>query len=542
MPKRLAPAYDRARSPAVVSTAKATARSPGLAIALPCALGIAVIAFASGTRSNPALVRTFVGAGIGLLVWSAVLFVSAGRSKRTLTLAFAPRKQHWLQACAQACVILYWGWHVPLVYTFLPFVAVQLLFAYAIDSLLSWSRRDHYVLSFGPFPVVFSINLFLWFRLDWFHWQLAMIVVGFLAKELIRWNRDGRPAHIFNPSSFPLAVASLALLSLGASGVTYGSFIANTQSDPPNIYLLIFLVSLPGQILFGVARMTLAAVVTMYAISLAYNAVTGTYLFVDAHIPLPVFLGMHLLFTDPSTAPRSELGRIFFGVQYAVLTTLCYVLLTATGAPTFYDKLLPVPIMNLMVRRIDSWMAAPWLSALDPGRLGRSLTPRRRNVIITGVWATAFLGMSAVQGVGDRHPGQYLPFWRTACESGSRRACAYTATLTNIYCLNGSGWACNEAGLARRAVGEPADAEFQRACQLGFSSGCHNAGRPAATVASLLRGPPTVEDLPIVLRGTKPRLREREPARLLMIGCAQGWGELCGAWARAVEAPGSSAL
>jgi hypothetical protein len=205
-----------------------------------------------------------------------------------------------------------------------------------------------------------------------------------------------------------------------------------------------------------------------------------------------------------------------------------YVLLTASGAPTFYDKLLPVPLMNLMVRRIDSWMAAPWLSTLRVGRLGRSLAPRARNAIVTALWAAVFLGMSAVQGVGDRHPGQYLPFWRKACASGSRRACGYAASLTSIYCQNGSGWACNEAGVVHRARGEPAGLEFQRACRLGFDPGCENARQPTAIASSLRRGPPTAKDLPIVLRGTKPRLREREPARLHAIGCAQGWLELCG--------------
>src|SRR4029079_14346964 len=194
-------------------------------------------------------------------------------------------------------------------------------------------------------------------------------------------------------------------------------------------------------ILFGVARMTLVAVVTMYTISLVYFAATGTYLFIDSHIPLPVFLGMHLLFTDPSTSPRSELRRICFGVVYAVLTHVLYVVLTAMGAPTFYDKLLPVPLMNLMVRRIDAWMATPWLSALDPGRLGRYLTPRRRNVVVAGLWAAVFVAMSAFQGVGDRHPGQYLPFWRKACESGAQRACDHTAPLTKIYCQKSAAWA-----------------------------------------------------------------------------------------------------
>jgi hypothetical protein len=43
-------------------------------------------------------------------------------------------------------------------------MAGQLLFAYAFDMLLGWSRRERYTLGFGPFPVIFSINLFLWFR------------------------------------------------------------------------------------------------------------------------------------------------------------------------------------------------------------------------------------------------------------------------------------------------------------------------------------------------------------------------------------------
>ncbi len=57
----------------------------------------------------------------------------------------------------------------------------------------------------GPFPVIFSINLFLWFKPDWFYFQFLMVALGFAAKELIRWDKDGRRAHIFNPSSFPLA-------------------------------------------------------------------------------------------------------------------------------------------------------------------------------------------------------------------------------------------------------------------------------------------------------------------------------------------------
>jgi hypothetical protein len=63
----------------------------------------------------------------------------------------------------QLSVYAYWGWYWPPVYDFAPLLAAQLVFAYAFDVLLSWTRRGSYVLGFGPFPIIFSTNLFLWF-------------------------------------------------------------------------------------------------------------------------------------------------------------------------------------------------------------------------------------------------------------------------------------------------------------------------------------------------------------------------------------------
>ncbi len=485
-------------------------------------------AFALFSRQNAKLAATFIGAGTVLLIWSLFLHASARRAHRTLTIVFDVRRQHWLQACAQGSVLLYWGWHARIVYTFLPFIVAQLIFAYAFDALLQLSRRDRYALGFGAFPIIFSINLFLWFRLDWFYLQFAMIAVGYLAKELIRWNRDGRSAHIFNPSSFPLAVAAVALLLTGKSNITYGYIIANTQFDTHFMYPVIFLVALPGQIFFGVARMTLAAVVTLYTISLVYFATTGTYLFYDTHIPVPVFLGMHLLFTDPSTSPRGELGRLMFGMLYAVGTALCFVLLSASGVPTFYDKLFPVPLMNLMVRGIDRLTRQGGLAALDPARLGRTLSPRARNAAFTALWAVLFAGLYSVQGVGDKHPGQYLPFWQQACQVGNERACRYAANLMVVYCNSGSGWACNEVGIRRLESGQSGESEFERGCDLRFAPACTNLKRTPNAAEPTARDKPPLAELPLVLRGTKPPLRERDPAKLYAIACEQGWKELCG--------------
>ena len=70
--------------------------------------------------------------------------------------------------------------------------------------------------------------------------------------------------------------------------------------------------------------MTMSAVVTTYLFGLAYFAMTGIYFFYDSYIPISVFLGMHLLFTDPATAPRTESGRIIFGVLYGLSTVALY--------------------------------------------------------------------------------------------------------------------------------------------------------------------------------------------------------------------------
>ena len=49
-----------------------------------------------------------------------------------------------------------------------------------------------------------SMNLFLWFRDDWFYLQFVMVAIIVFGKEFLRWKRDGHVTHIFNPSAFAL--------------------------------------------------------------------------------------------------------------------------------------------------------------------------------------------------------------------------------------------------------------------------------------------------------------------------------------------------
>jgi hypothetical protein len=515
------------------------------ALLLPLALafGLAGIALLPPVRQNPRVLITFLAVAAALCAWNAILFVWARRSGRRLTLDVVPRKQHYLQACAQGSVLLYWGWYWPQVYAEAYLIVAQLIFAYAFDMLLCWSRRNTYSLGFAPLPIIFSINLFLWFKPDWFYFQFAMVALGLAAKELIRWNREGRSVHIFNPSSFPLAVFSVVLIATHASDLTWAKNIASTQFYPPRMYLMLFLISLPGQFFFGVTTMTMSAVVSMYLFGRIYFAVTGVYFFYDSYIPIAVFLGMHLLFNDPSTSPRTELGRIVYGALYGLSTIALYRLLGAAGMPTFYDKLLPVPLLNLSVKAIDRAARSRWVSVFDrvfdPAALGRSLLPYQRNLAYMSVWAVVFALMNATQAVGDSHPGQWLPFWRQACEDGRPYACPYLADLSLGYCNRGSGWACNEAGLLDIALSrsgedlrrlDPAGAAepLSRGCRLGFAVACQNLNTLASGAGRFASAPPALDDYPIILQGSKGEIRAREPSTLYALACHEGWPNTCG--------------
>jgi hypothetical protein len=506
------------------------AASKAMALPLAFIAGLLALAALPSIRENPRLLWSFLGAAIALTAWAAVLFTQALRQGREFTLEIVLRKQHYLQACMQGTVILTWGFFWRTVYDAVPLIVAQLLFAFAFDILLAWSRRDTYTLGFGPFPVIFSINLFLWFKKDWFYLQFLLVAVGFAAKELIRWTKDGRRVHIFNPSSFPLAVFSLALFLLNKDGISWGPEIADTQNWPPYIYLVMFLVGLPGQFLFGVTTMTMSAMLTTVAFSQIYFMATGSYFFLDAHVPIAVFLGMTLLFTDPSTSPRTELGRIIFGISYGLSAVFLFWILQEGGKPTFYDKLLQVPILNLSILLIDRIARSKPMRFLDPARLGPGLPPRRRNLVYMSIWVLAFAGMYAGNMVGDKHPGQWISFWQGACERDARKACQVLGYLEHYHCGEGSGWACNEEGLRASVSGGPravVGGAFDRGCKLGFSPACTN-------LNALLQGgtfqhaPPALTDFPILLRGRKAPITERDPKALYARACEQGWPESCG--------------
>ena len=161
---------------------------------------------------------------------------------------------------------------------------------------------------------------------------------------------------------------------------------------------------------------------------------------------------------------------------------------------------------------------------------GRGLIGRRRHLAYIGVWALAFAAMSASGYLGDRHPGQYVPFWQNACASGAPYACEELYFLEDTYCEDGSAWACNELGiLLTDRYGNRLRAEqvFAQACRRGFQAGCDNT-TALAQGQPFRRDAPTLDDYRFILRGSKGPIRDLEPAQLYARACEQGWPATCG--------------
>lgn len=498
--------------------------------AWPAALTLALLALSFHPRvsANDALRWSFWGAVAVLVGWQALLLHRARRAGAPLLHMTPPRKQHYVQSLCQFGVYAYWGWFWPPVYDFAPLLVSQLLFAYAFDMLLAWSRDQEYQLGFGPFPIVFSTNLFLWFKDDWFAFQFVLIGLGFLGKAFVRWERDGKRVHIFNPSAFTLAVFSLVLLGTGTTNLTWGQEIATTFGLGPRIYTVVFALGLVVMYFFSITTVTMAAAATLFAASAAYLAITGVPYFVDSDIPAAVFLGLHLLVTDPSTSPRTPLGRTIFGVGYGLGVFALFALLGALGLPTFYDKLLIVPLLNLAVPFIDRQVLAlgapPLLSRLKlDGPLGRG------NLAHMAVWVAVFGTMTVLGAADGMHRGDALPFWEQACADDRPQSCQRLLRIEGSYCGDNAGWACNELG-SHYAVGrlvrkdmDRAFAYFSRACETRFQAGCVNLLDPSPPA----RAQPRALDLRLLVREGGPNLVDLPEPELYARACRHGWTFAC---------------
>ncbi len=496
----------------------------------PLLLAAALFTISLGPRIQQSAVLTwsFCGAALFIVVWLGWLYTRLRQEGTARTFEYRLRPQHYVQAMVQFSLYLYWGYFWQPVYDHMWLLAGQILFAYSFDMLLAWSRREQYTLGFGPFPIIFSVNLFLWFRDDWFYMQFLMIAAGFMGKEFVRWQREGRSVHIFNPSAFALGLFSLVLILTGTTDLTWGREIASTLTLAPNIYTFLFLIGLVVMYFFSITLVAGTAAIVIFGLSAGYSTVAGVPYFIDSEIPAAVFLGLHLLITDPSTSPRTPLGKAVFGALYGIGVFVLYWLLGELGVPTFYDKLLCVPLLNLSVIAIDRSVRA--INSANLVNLwSENWQGVKPNLAHMAIWIVVFGGMTLLGKTDGRHTGDSVPFWQQACADGVSNSCQRLLQLEGTYCSDSSAWACNELGihyLEGRIV--EADRElalgyFARACELKFQAGCVNLLEPG----TLTRAVPRELDLRLMLRQGGLNLMDMPETQLYTRACDHGWAFAC---------------
>ncbi len=506
--------------------------SPLVGKLLPIAGAVALSAFAAfpSIRASRNLLASVAGAAVVLLGWAVLLLLSNRGAGRRQDLVKESTPADVVHSLTLAAFFVYWAYASGPVRTVAAPIVAQVVFAYVFDMLLVWSRRESYTLGWGLLPVVGTINLFLWFHADGFVFQLGMVAVAVLAREFLRWERNGERVPVINPVALALVVASVAIIAMAKPGLTTGEDQAALLFVPQWIYPAIVALTLPWLYLRRLVVLPLTAVLALYLFNLVHLRLTGTYFFVDSTVPVTVFLATQLLLTAAETLPTSELGRMAAGVLYAGAVVGLHALLRRFGVPTFHAVWLPVPVLNLASRALD-WIARVRVFRfVSPEYLAERLGPGLRNTVYLVLWVVVFGGLSTVKALGDAHEARTVPFWYQACEDNRPNGCQRYEELLRTHCAAESGWACNELGVLvndKKLSGkEDLDVLFNSACGFGSSAGCANRDTFRSARQDFGHGVPTLLDFRVILRQGKP-LREKTPLQILARACAEGWMAGC---------------
>lgn len=293
---------------------------------------------------------------------------------------------HLLPAAIQVAIFAYWALYWRELPAYLPEIALQIAFAYALDVGLSLLLTGRWRATAGPLPIVGSANLFIQFHAGEWAMQYAVIAIAMLSKALLV--RQGR--HVLNPSAFGIAVVGLVNLTWPALGL---GDVAHQFDLPPNMTEILILLALVVQFRIPVVLISLGVAVAL----VGHAALSPEMNF--SPFWSPVTLVVVLLATDPSTSPRSAAGKLLYGLTFGAMIGVSAQVLVSLGHSDFYGKVLPLPLCNLLVPAFDR--AGMWVRA-KIGRLHVLLEPRL-NVAHIAVFVAL---MSAGIATGGK-PGRF---------------------------------------------------------------------------------------------------------------------------------------
>ncbi len=289
------------------------------------------------------------------------------------------RAPHVIQVVAQGSIFLYWMLYWPGVKDHLPSLAVQLLLAYAADATFCFLRFGSWRVGLSPIPVTFSVNLFEWF--DW-HALAIALPMAFFAKAYI--HRGGR--HIFNPSVAGLTV--VGLISIVAPNFVHFGSAFHTLNLAPNMAEWVLLAALLPQLRYRIIPLSIAAILAIHA--------TGT----PSIVRPSILLGFTLLACDPATTPRTDFGKVLFGVTVGLGLPVLSVVMRHIGQPDDFAKVMSVAVANLLAPEMDrlvgvvgglvtrgrDFAARLWPALAPTARFGNFIRRPIPNLLMVACW------------------------------------------------------------------------------------------------------------------------------------------------------------
>lgn len=308
-----------------------------------------VVAFTQLTKTN---LGPMLG-GTALIMLVAFTLLNFTNRRRDWTFCLSLKTPIFVQAGVQISILAFMSFHSEHVGNYAALMVYQTVFAFALDVLLSLFFFKSYRLSGSILPIVFSINLFMWFRPEFFHWQLAVITLGVCSKYLLCRKANGTRSHIFNPSAIAMAAAICFLIPQSPSQYLYlREIIESYNQSRPGIFWFILLVGLITQGFGRVYLISLGALLTLFFTSQFSILLTGMPL-TNQWIDPSVMVGTTLLVTDPATSPKTSRGKFYFGIAYGISIILAYAGLSLLQAPGYFAKIMAVPLLNFLVPYFD---------------------------------------------------------------------------------------------------------------------------------------------------------------------------------------------
>ena len=391
-------------------------------------------------------------------------------------------------------------------------LSAQLLFAYAFDILLSWSRGERlrarvravsHRLQHQPVPVVQG--------------RVVLVPVPAHRRRLpgqgVRALGPRRPAR---PHLQPVGLHAGAVLARAArhrhDAMTWGA--GDRHHLRPRA------ADLPGAVprsasvvmyFFSITPVTAAAAATLFGAQRALQRRDRRALLRRLRdsvggVPRAAPAGHRSVDLAAHAARARDLRRALRRGRRS-RSTRCS---APSALPTFYDKLLCVPLLNLRCRRSIALVPRARRAAARRPRWGSTRRSGARNLAHMAAWIAFFAR-------DDRRRARPTACTRaTRCRSGSRRAptaarrpasgcCASrrrTAATTPAGPATSSGATTWRAGSCRRDL-DRAFAYFSRACEGRFQAGLRQPARPAVRRPGPI---PRALDLRLLVREGGPNL------------------------------------